>query len=138
VVALVPLAGASPSRKSQCGRILRVLSDGEWHTTREILNEVPAIIHSRVSELRKTWGLNVEHRTTGTGARGSEYRLVTLPTPGPAVWPGAGNATHTPVGVPQGESAAAFPSPGQRGEFDAGDGAPPALIPGQLNLEEVA
>jgi hypothetical protein len=68
-----------PSRKSQCGRILTCLERGGWWTTRQLLQEVPAITHSRISELRNTWGYTIEHRTTGPGAGGSEYRLTTLP-----------------------------------------------------------
>jgi hypothetical protein len=67
-----------PSRKSQCGRILTCLEHGGWWTTRQLLQEVPAITHSRISELRNTWGYTIEHRTTGPGAGGSEYRLTTL------------------------------------------------------------
>lgn len=65
-----------PHRFSQGAKILRLLSDGEWHTTREILREVPCIVHSRVSELRRSYGWNIEHETTGAGAAGSRYRLL--------------------------------------------------------------
>lgn len=64
-----------PGRFSQADKLLRILEDGEWHTTRELLREVPCIVHSRISELRK-FGWLIEHETTGSGADGSRYRLV--------------------------------------------------------------
>lgn len=70
---------------SQADRILLVLLDGGWHSTSEILREVPSIVHSRISDLRAA-GLKIEHRTTGVGAAGSEYRLLGSP---------AGRATET-------------------------------------------
>jgi hypothetical protein len=50
---------------------------GTWITTAEILRDVPSIVHSRIADLRKR-GYLIEHRTTGVGAAGSEYRLVAL------------------------------------------------------------
>lgn len=64
-----------PARFSQCEKIMRVLEDGEWHTTSEILRAVPSIVHSRIAELRKR-GYIIEHERTGSGAQGSRYRLV--------------------------------------------------------------
>jgi hypothetical protein len=64
-----------PARFSQCEKILRVLEDGEWHSTAEVLQQVPSIVHSRIAELRKR-GYIIEHETTGPGASGSRYRLV--------------------------------------------------------------
>ena len=63
---------------AQTDRILLVLLDGGWHSTREILREVPSIVHSRISDLRAT-GLTIQHRTTGQGAAGSWYRLLGSP-----------------------------------------------------------
>jgi hypothetical protein len=63
---------------SQAARLLAILADGEWHTTAELLREVPSIIHSRVSDLRHK-GFVVEHETTGVGAHGSRYRLIAVP-----------------------------------------------------------
>jgi hypothetical protein len=60
---------------SQCDRVLELLADGEWWTTRELLREVPCVVHSRVAELRKR-GLEIEHETVGAGAAGSRYRLL--------------------------------------------------------------
>jgi hypothetical protein len=64
-----------PGRHSQCEKLLRILADGDWHTTSELLRAVPCIVHSRISELRK-FGWDVEHVTTGAGADGSRYRLL--------------------------------------------------------------
>jgi hypothetical protein len=50
---------------------------GTWVTTAEILRDVPSIVHSRIADLRKR-GHDIQHRTTGVGAAGSEYRLVAL------------------------------------------------------------
>jgi hypothetical protein len=50
---------------------------GTWITTAEILRDVPSIVHSRIADLRKR-GYTIQHRTTGVGAAGSEYRLVAL------------------------------------------------------------
>lgn len=73
-----------PSRLSQSGKLLALLErDRRWWSTAELLREVPCIVHSRVAEIRK-YGWNVEHRTTGPGARGSEYRLA-LDEPSPVV-----------------------------------------------------
>src|SRR5215207_7012588 len=60
---------------SQCDQLAALLADGEWWTTRELLREVPCIVHSRVAELRKR-GLEITHETTGPGAAGSRYRLT--------------------------------------------------------------
>lgn len=60
---------------SQNARLLAVLSDHDWHTTAELLRAVPCIVHSRCAELRKR-GYAVEHETTGPGAAGSRYRLL--------------------------------------------------------------
>jgi hypothetical protein len=62
---------------SQCDQLAALLSDGRWWTTRELLREVPCIVHSRVSDLRKR-GLIIEHETVGPGAAGSRYRLVEI------------------------------------------------------------
>lgn len=67
-----------PSRVSQSGKILACLERGGWWTTSELLREVPSIVHSRIHELRDRYGLEIEHRTTGPGASGSEYRLAVL------------------------------------------------------------
>jgi hypothetical protein len=64
-----------PARFSQCEKILRVLEDGEWHSTAEVLQQVPSIVHSRIAELRKR-GYIIEHERVGPGASGSRYRLL--------------------------------------------------------------
>lgn len=64
-----------PSRFSQADKILRILEDGRWHTTAEILRAVPSVVHSRIADLRK-FGWLIEHDTTGAGAEGSRYRLI--------------------------------------------------------------
>lgn len=60
---------------SHCDSILDVLASGRWVSTSEILRAVPCVVHSRVSDLRRR-GYDIQHRTTGIGAKGSEYRLV--------------------------------------------------------------
>lgn len=60
---------------SQCDRIAALLADGEWWTTRDLLREVPSIVHSRIAELRAR-GYEIEHERVGPGAAGSRYRLV--------------------------------------------------------------
>lgn len=88
----MPLADR-PSRYSQCGRILEVLewaqagallSEGGWISASTIFCNLPvgATIHSRISELRKVWGFEIEHETRGPGARGSFYRLALRGEPG--------------------------------------------------------
>lgn len=61
---------------SQNARILELLSDGGWYTTREILQAVPCIVHSRISELERKHGYLIEHEGTGGGAGNHRYRLV--------------------------------------------------------------
>jgi hypothetical protein len=54
---------------------MAVLKDGAWHTAAEIHQRAGfSRLNSRISELRKK-GHAIEHRTTGVGAAGSEYRL---------------------------------------------------------------
>lgn len=60
---------------TQCDRLLACLADGKWWSTQDLLRRVPAVIHSRISNLRDR-GHEIEHRTTGPGATGSFYRLV--------------------------------------------------------------
>jgi hypothetical protein len=62
---------------TQCDRILELLQQRP-RTCAEILQEVPCIVHSRVSDLRAR-GYEIEHETTGVGAAGSLYRLVGSP-----------------------------------------------------------
>lgn len=66
---------------SQSDQLLLRLMNGDWWTTRELLREVPCIVHSRISDLRAQ-GFTIEHRTTGVGAVGSEYRLIGEPLKG--------------------------------------------------------
>ena len=90
------LPAAKPPRFSQSYKLLRILEDGHWHTTRDLLREVPCIVHSRISELRKR-GYEIEHETTGVGAAGSRYRLkdsAEEPSDGPlSIPPVAGTST---------------------------------------------
>lgn len=69
------LPAAKPPRFSQSSKLLRILEDGDWHTTRDLLRDVPCIVHSRIAELRKR-GYTIEHETVGVGAEGSRYRLI--------------------------------------------------------------
>jgi hypothetical protein len=68
-----------PSRPlTQNERILALLADGAFHTTREILQHVPCIVHSRIAELNKR-GYRIEHDGAGGGAENHRYRLVETP-----------------------------------------------------------
>jgi hypothetical protein len=73
----VPAADSQAARPTQNSRILDLLQDGRWHTTAEILQQVPCIVHSRVAEINKR-GKRIEHRGAGGGAENHSYRLVTL------------------------------------------------------------
>lgn len=72
------------SSNTGCERVLRVLSDGEWHTARELYASTYCVVHSRMSDLRKRGHL-IEHRVThGRDASGHEYRLLSSDTAGMA------------------------------------------------------
>ena len=109
-----------PSRYSQCGRIIRVLEDGEWHSASEIFRNLPqgATIHSRVSELRREWGCKIEHETRGVGAKGSFYKLVVAPwagtvEPSPAQGGApASSSSSLPVGASPQKATAPLPQAG--------------------------
>jgi hypothetical protein len=66
-------------RPTQNERILALLADGRWHTTREILANVPCIVHSRVAEINAKDGYRIEHDGAGGGAEKHRYRLVATP-----------------------------------------------------------
>lgn len=131
-----------PSRVSQAGRLLaeleraRVARTEGWVSTRQLLYVVPCIVHSRIAELRK-YGYQVEHRTTGPGAAGSEYRLA-LEEPAlhggsvPLI-DGAGSSSAT---APQAEATPTASPPGLL-EAERTD-AVALPDPNQLTLTEVA
>ena len=65
--------------ETQCGQLVRLLKRSGWISTAEILREVPCVVHSRMSDLR-FGGYEVQHRTVGKGAKGSQWRLVSAPS----------------------------------------------------------
>lgn len=71
---------------SQASRIVVLLRERP-HTCAEILREVPCIVHSRISELRDK-GYVIAHQTTGPGAGGSLYTLLSEPDRTAVAWPG--------------------------------------------------
>jgi hypothetical protein len=69
-------------RQTQGERILRVLSDGAWHTTSEIHRRAGfSRLNSRVSELRKRGALiECQHLPgRGSGPRAYRYRWTNIP-----------------------------------------------------------
>ena len=101
---------------SQCDRIARFLSDGEWHTSRE-LHEACGYMrtNSRVAELRSKHGYEIvgESVPGKVGTDGYRYRLVTSPSievaetqNAPLAADGQGGAASRDLATP-----AALPSP---------------------------
>lgn len=60
---------------SQNARLRAVLSDGEWHSSRDLIRSVPSVLHSRIAEMRRQ-GYAIEHKGGGAGAANHFYRLV--------------------------------------------------------------
>jgi hypothetical protein len=66
-----------------------ILADGEWHSSWEILHEAIArlgegmIVHSRISDLRKSHGFIIasDKFPGGTSSRSYRYRLLHSPSP---------------------------------------------------------
>lgn len=66
-------------KHSQCDRILALLRTGP-KTTRQILDVVPSIVHSRIANLREK-GYEIScTRTKGEGAGGFLYTLLSEPS----------------------------------------------------------
>lgn len=63
-------------RDSGCARILRILGDGEWHTSAELYRSTDCIVHSRITDLRNAGHLIEKRHVGGTGATATEYRLL--------------------------------------------------------------
>lgn len=64
---------------SQCAKLLRALSDNNWHSLADLHRRAgPMIVHSRISDLRKKHGYEIEHRHVEAkrAALSSQYRLV--------------------------------------------------------------
>lgn len=99
---------------SQCDTILALLADRP-RTTREILREIPCIVHSRIADLRKR-GHNIicERRPGRTGADAYAYRLLDPPSASAADSPAVevGAAPFSPSVPERGRR----PNPGDRGE----------------------
>lgn len=57
-------------------RVLRLLADGQWHTTAEIEEECQVTAHSRLAEIRPTHVLDKRHNHGATGRRMYSWRLV--------------------------------------------------------------
>ena len=72
---------------SQGERVLRVLADGQWHTTAEIHRRAGTMrLNSRIAELRKKGReIECEHLPRKTGPRAYRYRWMNAPTLPPAV-----------------------------------------------------
>lgn len=71
---------------SQNARVLRVLSDGHWHTSSNLVRKTGAKrLNSRMSELRKH-GYEIEREPIPgkTGQLGHRYRMTNPPTTAPA------------------------------------------------------
>ncbi len=76
---------ASPGRQaSHCARLLSILRDGRWHSSKELNDAVPCRLNSRMAEIRsrgkRTGDYRIEHEQEGAGC-GLEfhrYRLVWL------------------------------------------------------------
>jgi hypothetical protein len=118
-------------RQSQVDRILDVLKDGRWHTAAEIHQRAGfSRLNSRMSDIRFRRGIAYEHRTTGVGSAGSEYRLVrALATEEEN---GCGTVASSAASVP--------PTPSHRLReeeltSDADDMGGALPLPGQLTLE---
>lgn len=58
---------------SQNARLRAVLSDGNWHSSRDLIRAVPSVLHSRVAEMRRQ-GYRIEHKGGGAGAANHFYR----------------------------------------------------------------
>jgi len=108
-----------PGAATQTGRLLALLELGGWWSTRDLLSEVPSVVHSRISDLRAK-GYDIEHKTTGEGAPGSFYRLNGFHGVAPSAEDAeGGTSADVPEGLPslplgqEGVGAAAAPSDSQ-------------------------
>jgi hypothetical protein len=108
-----------------------ILMDGHWHSTSEILRRHPMMVHSRVSDLRHKRGLEIQHRTVGAGAPGSEYRLIPSLKAADNSWPGS-------AALSERDQTVANP---RRSLSSGGESAPTTAAVGpaaQLSLDEAA
>ncbi len=64
------------NKESGCARVLRVLGDGEWHTSAELYRSTGCIVHCRISDLRRYGHIIDKRHVGGRGAESVEYRLV--------------------------------------------------------------
>jgi hypothetical protein len=65
-------------QESQEKRLLAILRDGMWHSSAELYQKVPSVVHSRINVLRKRDGHDIRSRRAehGNGAEAHSYRLV--------------------------------------------------------------
>lgn len=134
----VPASQAASGRQpTQCQQLLRILRDGRWHSTRELLAAVPCIVHSRINDLRDQ-GYTIPHETRGKGAGGSFYRLAAGALLEQGAVPLSGmTAAPCSSGVPSNASAAA--TRGEAAVYDPAVGAANLLSPdaAQLTLDDL-
>lgn len=88
----------NPSAKSQCGRVLAVLADGQPHSLQEIhAHAGPMRLNSRIAELRRPYGRDIRcWRDRDT----YWYQLVEVSSPG------AAPVSEPPAGVASPPTAA--------------------------------
>lgn len=69
-------------RASQCAKLMQILADGQWHTTKELNRRVPGRTNSRMSELRhrgqRSGEYDLQHDGVGFGPEFHRYRIVWL------------------------------------------------------------
>lgn len=121
---------------SQKQRIVELLRTGP-KTCAEILQHVPCIVHSRVSGLRDD-GYVIAHETTGPGASGSLYTLLSEPDRAETVVGPDGTAgSLSGVGEPAVTSSAMTSGEGDGGHFTPSPPSPDSCV-AQLSLIEAA
>lgn len=121
---------------TQVARIVALLRERP-HTCAEILTEVPCIVHSRIADLRAK-GFEIAHETTGPGASGSLYTLLSEPDRAETVVGPDGTAgSLSGVGEPAVTSSAMTSGEGDGGHFTPSPPSPDSCV-AQLSLIEAA
>jgi hypothetical protein len=119
---------------TQNERILALLADGRWHTTREILANVPCIVHSRIAEINGRSGYRIEHDGAGGGAENHRYRLVATPRAESTESTGPAVSALSTAQEPRSSIAGQLSAQGTAAAPDL----LPAAVPAQLTLEVAA